>query len=869
MKTSFPLGSSIYEFFLILGKNPRIKIQPPKGSPKPECEPLVSHTLESQILDVYPDEKRTSLPPKIEEFAFPDRGIGIKNKKQDQLQEPYEFVLTNMEGVHFYGFSVSIYYPLEFEGYAQICTNFGDLFESSYSRNRRSHRAIPRDLYVESVLVLVSKWPFHRSFSKLLLAFIALSKINTSFNRKHLLKLDSYLSQIKSFETEKQSLYINLFSKDNKRGMETEKEKEKEEQTEEQTENEKRNSCQNRIIKFPMIKHNHENLPLTDIDFTFLFSLLDPQNVIKCFTALLCEKKIIFVSSNYRLIFPVIEAIKTLIYPFNWAFAYIPLLPSAYVEFLQAPTPYLIGCRRSTLLKIDLPFDIVIIDIDDNAIYSEEKLIAFPKNLQNRLLRNIKKYYNIFRPNDQNKNENEIKNKTKFSISKPIEVIEKESQYIVNSFSSSESSGEETNYFGSLDEKTIQKQENNSTRISNSKQNTRGSKILKIPKLTVTPSKEKRKGINSKLEQETEKKNEKRTNINTNNNIKDNKNKEKLQINKKKNNQTNFENNLLIKNENESKNKMENESKNIKENENKNKNKNKKEKEKEKEQEQGKEKEQEKGQEQEQESKKQEEIVKDLPELRRKFVTVFFSLFKKYRRFIIYPTKENPDPETIFQIEEFLENVSEEFHHFLKSFLNSQMFISFIESKLLDSTSEDEFDYFDINIFEKIQRRSIKYNIISTKNKSSFLFKRGHRIKSWKQRWFVLNQQTLKYFYRSENKNKKKPKLKLKGTIDLINGETRIKIPRTQPFHYTSFPFEILTKKKDYLICAQDNLTRLSWVNILRANCLSKKEVEFYKRLSPFLPYNIKTEIINTQKENAKKRRSPFISLFGWNTIKN
>ncbi|KAJ3435256.1 c-myc promoter binding protein [Anaeramoeba flamelloides] len=808
MKTSFRLGSSIYEFFLILGKNPRIKIQPPKGSPKPECEPLVSHTLESQILDVYPDEKRTSLPPKIEEFAFPDRGIGIKNKKQDQLQEPYEFVLTNMEGVHFYGFSVSIYYPLEFEGYAQICTNFGDLFESSYSRNRRSHRAIPRDLYVESVLVLVSKWPFHRSFSKLLLAFIALSKINTSFNRKHLLKLDSYLSQIKSFETEKQSLYINLFSKDNKRGMETEKEKE--EQTEEQTENEKRNSCQNRIIKFPMIKHNHENLPLTDIDFTFLFSLLDPQNVIKCFTALLCEKKIIFVSSNYRLIFPVIEAIKTLIYPFTWAFAYIPLLPSAYVEFLQAPTPYLIGCRRSTLLKIDLPFD-------------------------------------------------------------PIEVIEKESQYIVNSFSSSESSGEETNYFGSLDEKTIQKQENNSTRISNSKQNTRGSKILKIPKLTVTPSKEKRKGINSKLEQETEKKNEKRTNINTNNNIKDNNNKEKLQINKKKNNQTNFENNLLIKNENESKNKMENESKNIKENENKNKNKNKKkkEKEKEKEQEQGKEKEQDKGQEQEQESKKQEEIVKDLPELRRKFVTVFFSLFKKYRRFIIYPTKENPDPETIFQIEEFLENVSEEFHHFLKSFLNSQMFISFIESKLLDSTSEDEFDYFDINIFEKIQRRSIKYNIISTKNKSSFLFKRGHRIKSWKQRWFVLNQQTLKYFYRSENKNKKKTKLKLKGTIDLINGETRIKIPRTQPFHYTSFPFEILTKKKDYLICAQDNLTRLSWVNILRANCLSKKEVEFYKRLSPFLPYNIKTEIINTQKENAKKRRSPFISLFGWNTIKN
>ncbi|KAJ3443712.1 c-myc promoter binding protein [Anaeramoeba flamelloides] len=771
MTTSFPLGSSIYEFFLILGKNPRIKIQPPEGSTKPECEPLTSHTLESQILDVYPEEKRASLPPKIEEFALPDGGLGITNTTPDQLPEPYEFVLTNMEGLHFYGFSVSIYYPLDFETYAQICTSFGDLSESSLSRNRESNRLIPRDLYVESVLVLVSKWPFHRSFSKLLSAFITLSKIDRPFDRKHVFKLVSYLSQIKSFETEKQSLYIQLFPKVNK--IENEKEKGKKEEEEEENEN--------NIIKFPMIKHNQENLPLTDIDFTFLFSLLDPQNVIKCFTALLCEKKIIFVSSNYRLIFPVIEAIKTLIYPFTWAFAYIPLLPSAYVEFLQAPTPYLIGCHRSTLLEIDLPSDAVIIDIDDNMIYSEEKLIALPKNLRNRLLINIKKHFNIFQANNQKNNTNENKNKTKFSISKQIETIEKESEYIANSFSSSlDSSGEEENYFDLQDEKTLQQQENNSTQNSNSKDNNNGNKT--------------ENGNESESEKEGE-------------------------------------------NENE--------------NENQNENKNEKEKEKKT----------------ETEIEKVKANTQNLTELRRKFVTVFFSLFKKYRRFIIYPTKENPDPEIIFEIEEFLENVSEEFHHFLKSFLNSQMFISFIESKLLGCTNEDEFDYFDINIFEKIQRRSIKYNIISTNNKSSFLFKRGHRIKSWKQRWFVLNQQKVKYFYRSENKNKKKPKLKLKGTIRLISGKTRIKIPRTQPFHYTNYPFEILTGKKDYLICAQDNLTRMTWVNILRANCLSEKEAEFYKRLSPILPYNIKTDIINAHKENAKKRRSPFISLFGWNTM--
>ncbi|KAJ3451082.1 c-myc promoter binding protein [Anaeramoeba flamelloides] len=832
MTAALPKGSSVYEFLLILGKNTLLKIQPPSESEDPYTEPLTSHTLEAQILDVYPEEKRKSLPPKIEEFALPYGGIGIRDKIPTKTPTPYEFVLTDMEGAHFYGLSVSIYYSLDFETYAQICSSYGDLSESSFSRKRNSSRLIPRDLFVESVVVLVTQWPFHQSFSNLLKAFVNYKQIVKPFDRSHLLELDIFLSQIKSFE--KNHLGINLSVKNSKTGNGNDKE----------CGNEKEIGYEKKpaLIHFPVIQQNHENLPLIDIDFTVLFSSLDPQNVIKCFTSILCEKKLIFVSSNYRSIFPLIEALKTLIYPFAWAFAYIPLLPFAYAEFLQAPTPYLIGCHRSTLLKIEIPQDVVIIDIDDNEIYSEEKLIAFPKKLRNRLLRNIKKYYNTYKPNN---NTNEKEKKKNFSIVKAIETIEKESEYIAISFSSSsESSGDEKKFLDNLEKTTSQRVDNNLIKNPNSKNNKRQSRILKFKNLVKLQSKIKDYGITSISEQETE---NTHTNKDKNSSSSSSSNSSKNDENYKNNN--NNENSQLF-HQKENKIKIGNSITHKKGNESENQN----------EKERGETKETVKGNLLEK---------KNTYELRRKFVTVFFSLFKKYRRYIIYPTKENPDPETIFQIEEFLKNVSEEFHHFLRAFLNSQMFISFIESKLLNCTNEKEFDYFDQNVLEKIQRRSLKYNIISSTKKTSFLFKRGQRFKKWKTRWFVLNQKILKYYYKNENKNNKKAKLKYKGEINLKSGETIIRIPRTQSFHLTNFPFEITTPKKTYLICAKDNLLRMSWISALRAKCLSKKEVEFYKRLSPILPYKIKTSIINNQRENAKKRRSPFNTLFGWDAMNN
>lgn len=67
---------------------------------------------------------------------------------------------------------------------------------------------------------------------------------------------------------------------------------------------------------------------------------------------MLAEKKIIFLSSKLSLLSNTIQAFETLLYPFNWPHAFIPVLPSYLVEMCEAPTPFLIGLIRSNIKNL-------------------------------------------------------------------------------------------------------------------------------------------------------------------------------------------------------------------------------------------------------------------------------------------------------------------------------------------------------------------------------------------------------------------------------------------------------------------------------------------------------------------------------------
>ncbi|KAJ6691452.1 DENN DOMAIN-CONTAINING PROTEIN 3 [Salix koriyanagi] len=86
-----------------------------------------------------------------------------------------------------------------------------------------------------------------------------------------------------------------------------------------------------------------DGLPHVEISFQPLVQCLDVDNLLKRFTAVFLERRILLRSNKYSLSTLASEAICHLIYPFTWQHVYIPLLFFIGVDYFDAPTPYMTG----------------------------------------------------------------------------------------------------------------------------------------------------------------------------------------------------------------------------------------------------------------------------------------------------------------------------------------------------------------------------------------------------------------------------------------------------------------------------------------------------------------------------------------------
>ncbi|CAN1255766.1 DENN domain and WD repeat-containing protein SCD1 [Linum perenne] len=120
-------------------------------------------------------------------------------------------------------------------------------------------------------------------------------------------------------------------------------------------------------------------LPHVDISFQPLVQCLDVDNLILLFTAVLLERRILLRSDKYSLLTIVSEGICHLIYPFRWQHVYIPLLFFSGVDYIDAPTPYMMGLHSSvdtSYLSMD---GVVIVDLEYNRISTTEEIPPIPE----------------------------------------------------------------------------------------------------------------------------------------------------------------------------------------------------------------------------------------------------------------------------------------------------------------------------------------------------------------------------------------------------------------------------------------------------------------------------------------------------------
>ena len=112
-------------------------------------------------------------------------------------------------------------------------------------------------------------------------------------------------------------------------------------------------------------------LPLVNVSYRPLFSVLSLTNVLTVWGVLLQEGRVVLCSKYWALLTPVAEALLSLLYPLVWEGIYVPVLPSDMIDVLDAPIPFLVG-MDSRLLDLDAkrrPIGVVLVDLDDDVVH--------------------------------------------------------------------------------------------------------------------------------------------------------------------------------------------------------------------------------------------------------------------------------------------------------------------------------------------------------------------------------------------------------------------------------------------------------------------------------------------------------------------
>ncbi|KAF5297273.1 hypothetical protein FQA39_LY12112 [Lamprigera yunnana] len=121
---------------------------------------------------------------------------------------------------------------------------------------------------------------------------------------------------------------------------------------------------------------DHTRFSLVDFPLHLPLELLGVDTCLKVLTLILLEHKVVLQSRDYNALSMSVMAFVTMIYPLEYMFPVIPLLPtcmSCAEQLLLAPTPYVIGLPASFLMykkNFRLPDDIWLVDLDSNKLYS-------------------------------------------------------------------------------------------------------------------------------------------------------------------------------------------------------------------------------------------------------------------------------------------------------------------------------------------------------------------------------------------------------------------------------------------------------------------------------------------------------------------
>ncbi|XP_067834570.1 DENN domain-containing protein 3 isoform X2 [Heptranchias perlo] len=109
--------------------------------------------------------------------------------------------------------------------------------------------------------------------------------------------------------------------------------------------------------------------PVVDLDLHIPFLCFKPKCILQILTCILLEQRIVFLSADWALLTLIAECFILYLHPLQWQHTYVPILSKGMMDFLMAPTAFLMGCHVDYFKEVNSEVEgLILVNIDEGTI---------------------------------------------------------------------------------------------------------------------------------------------------------------------------------------------------------------------------------------------------------------------------------------------------------------------------------------------------------------------------------------------------------------------------------------------------------------------------------------------------------------------
>uniref|UniRef100_H2SZ65 DENN domain containing 3 n=1 Tax=Takifugu rubripes TaxID=31033 RepID=H2SZ65_TAKRU len=123
-----------------------------------------------------------------------------------------------------------------------------------------------------------------------------------------------------------------------------------------------------RPLQVVLPSREDQDRPIIDLDLHLPFLCFSHTTLLQVLSCLLQEQRLVFFSSDWARLTLVAESLLLYLQPLSWQQPYVPVLASGMLDFLMAPTAFLMGCHISHFEEVAETEELLLVNIDDGII---------------------------------------------------------------------------------------------------------------------------------------------------------------------------------------------------------------------------------------------------------------------------------------------------------------------------------------------------------------------------------------------------------------------------------------------------------------------------------------------------------------------